>query len=377
MLRGLAGVIRTARWPEVVSRPPLPTLPSANGVRWASRATKKQRERQQPSRWMNLAKPAKMKRVLSLCDFWFGKQNLPRDHFIVNTMSQHDGWMPVHVLLSFPKMEKWVDEATVIKALDAFDRYETSRAQTGAVCFRPSALGHAWREAAKQHVPRDVRAAAAAGLETDEGSGDETEAAEGEYDDLRQRCEAARGRRIMEDAIGIWAPRRRSLTELEEDHDEMLESAFWMGGGVADVASPRPKKPSLPSFKFGGAVRVVRTRAAVAEACKAVRDSLTRIAPQADGATASATAAIGFDVEYATLEEDLRPRERASARTRATRRDAQTLERPRLSRALPVGRGTVDGSARLAGSRPPRIEGSAERARSRAVRRGHGRRRRI
>ena len=115
-------------------------------------------------KWANLHPAAKMKRVISLCSHWFGKNNLPNDAFIVNTMVQHHGWMPLHTLLSFPRMQKWVDEPTVLAALSVFDKYETrgggheaSEGEPGVVCFRPRAFGHAWREAIRNDLVREVR----------------------------------------------------------------------------------------------------------------------------------------------------------------------------------------------------------------------------
>ena len=97
-----------------------PSLPSIVDVRCASRSTMKKREKQRAAqlyrnerqaaanklqKWANLHPAAKMKRVISLCGHWFGKNNLPNDAFIVNTMVEHDGWMPLHTLLSFPRIE--------------------------------------------------------------------------------------------------------------------------------------------------------------------------------------------------------------------------------------------------------------------------------
>ena len=90
-----------------------------------------------------------MKRVLSLCDFWFGTDNFPRDDFIRQTMETHRGWMPVAALMTFPKMQKWVEEKTVVKAMVAAGthRYEVSSLPDGRACFRRTAFGRAWMEA--------------------------------------------------------------------------------------------------------------------------------------------------------------------------------------------------------------------------------------
>ena len=58
-----------------------------------------------------------MQHVVHARAVWFGKQNLPHDRFILDTMAAHDGWMPLKALLSFPKMKGWCSEATAVGAL--------------------------------------------------------------------------------------------------------------------------------------------------------------------------------------------------------------------------------------------------------------------
>jgi len=46
---------------------------------------------------------AKWKRILSACDFWFSRNNLSTDIFLRATLQQHNGYIPISTLLTFPK----------------------------------------------------------------------------------------------------------------------------------------------------------------------------------------------------------------------------------------------------------------------------------
>lgn len=294
---------------------------------FASRATRKKRERERnwqlrknamqaeakkQARMKNLAEPAKMKRVLSYCAHWFGKQNLPDDAFIQETLVKHDGWFPVHTLLTFPKMQKWVGHDTVVKSMVAMPkRYETKTcAADGAILFRPVALGRCWLDAKLA---------------------------------LRRRADEAdedlsiSPQNIMHEAIERFAPNaRRSFADDEDEWaggylDELagdyLDHDFppWLLGQQTRQPSQPPqrkekptKPPPKPHFRFDGAVTVARTVAQVEAACKRIRARVAKLATppaepppraaeeRADAASSAASlAAVGFDVEFATLEYDL------------------------------------------------------------------------
>eukprot|EP00977_Amphora_coffeiformis_P005498 scaffold1168_cov167-Amphora_coffeaeformis.AAC.31 len=60
-------------------------------------------------RQRHLHPAAKMKRVLSAADFWFSKGNLEKDTFMREQLLAHKGYIPLTVLLTFPRFEYWTD----------------------------------------------------------------------------------------------------------------------------------------------------------------------------------------------------------------------------------------------------------------------------
>ena len=274
-----------------------PSLASVGGVRWSkawSKAKKKGRHNQHSNNphmpatkkqewWGYLAEPAKMKRVLSMCDQWFGKKTLPRDDIFMLIMSIHNGWMPVSELLKLPRMQDWVEETTVVLALMSVDKYETSDLESGSPLFRPKSFGQAWREAARNRVVRDAQ------------SPDDLETDDDDTNDMRE------GYLRMKAAIKIWI-------KMETDGERKRAAA------VAIAPAAKTKKKALPHFTFDGTVTVVKSPEHAASVCA----SLLRASESPNGATSSTEStitdpnaaspafAIGFDVEFCTLEYDLR-----------------------------------------------------------------------
>ena len=60
-------------------------------------------------RQRNLHPAAKMKRVLSASDYWFSRTNLITDFFMREQLKLYDGYIPLSVLLTFPKFQYWTD----------------------------------------------------------------------------------------------------------------------------------------------------------------------------------------------------------------------------------------------------------------------------
>ena len=268
-------------------------------ARWASKNAQRQRERDRAAqlrknhareqhkklvRWSNLAEPAKRKRVLSLCDFWLGDQNLCVDDFIQRAMSRHDGWFPVAALLTFPKMRTWCKEATAIGALSGpgAERYELDE-RGGHALFRRVAFGRRYEEAKAAlradgcDEARDINSfelaavLRAAGCRRDDDDDDDENA-------LMTLTETSTTGRFVRDESGLaWA--------LPPDDD-----------AVDEPAAPRARAPK--EFRYFGRVIVARNARDIAALVRAVRDALD----------ASGGGAVGLDVEYATLECDLRPR---------------------------------------------------------------------
>ena len=142
-----------------------------------------------------LAEPAKRQRVLTKCDYWLGRDNLPQDRFILDQLTAHDGWMPVHALLQFPTLQHWVSARTIIGALTGrgASRYELLT-RDGVDLFRPVKLGRyitaareELRQAATEEEAPEVAAAQVVELAAASYGGS-----------IEQRAAAkARGRRRM------------------------------------------------------------------------------------------------------------------------------------------------------------------------------------
>ena len=64
----------------------------------------------------NLHPAAKMKRVLSAADFWFSEGNLANDAFLREQLLAHNGYIPLTVLLTFPKFQYWTDLPLLYKS---------------------------------------------------------------------------------------------------------------------------------------------------------------------------------------------------------------------------------------------------------------------
>jgi tRNA-dihydrouridine synthase A len=90
----------------------------SKAARKAARRKREQREREarfhkdriaKLRRQKNLHPAAKMKRVLSAADWWFSSANLPNDSFMKEQLRLHEGYIPLSVLLTFPKFHYWTD----------------------------------------------------------------------------------------------------------------------------------------------------------------------------------------------------------------------------------------------------------------------------
>ena len=68
-------------------------------------------------RMKNLHPAAKMKRIISACDFWFSNGNLSQDSFFLDELRDYQGWVRVSTLADFPKLEGWCDQNLIVNAL--------------------------------------------------------------------------------------------------------------------------------------------------------------------------------------------------------------------------------------------------------------------
>ncbi len=382
--------------------------PAALGtsLRWASRRAKKKKkgtpredpfEREQrlkKLKWSRLAVPAKHKRVLSLCDFWFGKVNMVSDAYILESLCLHNGWMPVANLMTFPKMQGWVEAHVVLDALSGTGgekKYETRMDVFGdGACFRPRKFGAHFNALMREEATsRDLEVGEILQrvredpelVDCDDLSDAELRVLYGALFDpvAQQRADLQREElaewadeelpglfpggdtRWWEDCMEepedggalplaepIEAQPRAALLDavnalLEQDDAEIADGAdelqstlrerqlarvvnlaVWRysssSGGQAPSSGEAARTvtaralSSRPIFKFDGPLKVVDSVAGLNKFCARVLEGLPgSLSPPSSGAAEpeaagplSGRVAIGFDVEYATLEEDLR-----------------------------------------------------------------------
>jgi 3'-5' exonuclease len=73
-------------------------------------------KKQKRKRGLHIA--AQWKRILSKCDYWWSSANLPTDDFLKSTLRKHDGWCPICTLLTFRSFQQWVTSPrTIVDAL--------------------------------------------------------------------------------------------------------------------------------------------------------------------------------------------------------------------------------------------------------------------
>ena len=78
----------------------------------------RQNRRTETGRQNNLHPAAKMKRILSACDFWFSDGHLRRDVFLTRELNDFGGWARIGTLANFDKLRGWTDTSLVFRALD-------------------------------------------------------------------------------------------------------------------------------------------------------------------------------------------------------------------------------------------------------------------
>ena len=68
---------------------------------------------------------AKYRRILATCDHWFSAPNLRKDDFLRNTLKRYHGYVPIQILLTFPKFHFWTDGQLLVHAFKSCpDRYK-------------------------------------------------------------------------------------------------------------------------------------------------------------------------------------------------------------------------------------------------------------
>jgi len=100
-------------------------------------------------RQKNLHPAAKWKRILSACNFWFSRGNLYSDAFLRDTLKQHNGWMPIATLLTFPKFHHWTDAQLLVDALTS-----TAAQQKYVLTYDPAVWGQSQSQGMKKKKTR-------------------------------------------------------------------------------------------------------------------------------------------------------------------------------------------------------------------------------
>lgn len=67
----------------------------------------------------NLHPAAKMKRIISACDFWFSEGNLKSDEFLRIEISEYRGFVRISALKMFPKFQGWATGRLICEALQS------------------------------------------------------------------------------------------------------------------------------------------------------------------------------------------------------------------------------------------------------------------
>lgn len=261
-------------------------LPRANG----------RREKEQ-KRMKRLHPAAKYKRVLSQCDYWFSVTNLISDPFLLAELALHGGWCRVSTLASFPRLKHWGTADVVSQAFEVpgAERYETRDGKVRPAKlfggYKPSVLASAtdWAEMASTGKL----------LKLNEWfSGTETSSLKNV---LGGATEVDRTRIDKTDRSLLVASIQHQLGQCLEDCSLPMPNPFAYAD-IVDVVRAREQRrvpdaihedvavERLPLFQHKAEVIVARTPQEVENAVAAVRGA----------------GELGFDVEYATLDTDLR-----------------------------------------------------------------------
>ena len=199
-----------------------------------------------------------MKRVLSYYNNWFSEDILPHHERLLKELTRHDGWLPLKSIAGFPELVGWVKAPTVEKAFEQISG-QTGRHEmctiVGDHMVRPKRFGRRLEQ---------IRAAAAASGEPEPA------------------C-------LVRAAAQSYAP----TPDIAETR------TFRRLQATANKQELHAQRRRLKPFRFTGEVRVVSSMSGGRD-LRRLTDLLQR-----DGQGSTGRLVVGFDVEYASLEEDL------------------------------------------------------------------------
>jgi hypothetical protein len=108
-------------------KPPSPNTDNNNNDKNKNNSKKKKKKYPEKRKHAHLKNKqhlhvnARIKRVLSTCDFWWGDNNLSTDNWLKRHLRSHDGWLPLTSLLQMPSFAHWVDEELLVQAFSSPD----------------------------------------------------------------------------------------------------------------------------------------------------------------------------------------------------------------------------------------------------------------
>ncbi len=88
---------------------------------------KEQEQEQQDQDQDSPERQRQLDQIVRQLEYYFGDYNLPKDRFMQDTMDDHDGWIPLKVLMTFPRLRNLSDgdHTLVLKA--------ASKSQSGVI----------------------------------------------------------------------------------------------------------------------------------------------------------------------------------------------------------------------------------------------------
>ena len=110
------------------------------------------RRRKDLLRHKGLHLAAQWKRVLSATDYWFSEANLLTDEFLRTTLWKHHGWIPVSVLLTFPKFHYWTSEQLLVDAFSSSAAKRFPLIYSRKLCQHPQSIRGSGQS--RQSAPR-------------------------------------------------------------------------------------------------------------------------------------------------------------------------------------------------------------------------------
>jgi hypothetical protein len=321
------------------------------------RESQRQKRINDLKRKRGLHEAAKWKRILSQTDYWFRDVNLQQDEYLRNVLKRHGGWVPIRELLTFPKFEYWTTASLLVNAFNssAANRYvvkypsssnnnnnnnkradeekEKKQTRTGEFFDGDYAMitkDDEWSPSTMMLL-ESVRRGLAFGAKDEDDRRGHTIAEQAPEKDgggesiLAQNDDALEEESASEEIMGdpkraLVRHRRVGLKDILLMEEQMNTDPVLEEGDEDDDSSeeevevPRPlsetkneketKRPNYKHYRTGRKVVVLCNAKGLDEFCKQLVDATERGTEQFPDKTKASV--IGMDVEYCSLELDIR-----------------------------------------------------------------------